>query len=185
MTSKLKEFWGIAEKTAAEHGKTVDRNEWRLALPVHLAEDRDEAIEQARVGACRFQREYFEDTIGLDPVIDGPADQIIDEQVKTGTWCVGTPDDLIAAVERLDEETGGFGGLLIMATEWATREQVLHSYELVARYVMPRFQGSLVNLTASRDFHADNKDALHAMRVRSLETARDDYVGRTKTSSTR
>ena len=38
--------------------------------------------------------------------------------------CVGTPDDLIATIERLDEESDGFGGLLIQATEWGTREQV-------------------------------------------------------------
>ena len=35
------------------------------------------------------------------------------------------------------------GGLMITATEWAPRESVLRSYELIARHVMPRFQGSL------------------------------------------
>ena len=33
--------------------------------------------------------------------------------------------------------------MLFRAHEWATREQTLRSYELFARYVMPRFQGSL------------------------------------------
>ena len=113
-------------------------------MPVHIAESRKEAIEQARIGAARFQRDYFEDTMGFDSVYDGPAEQIIDEMVENQAWCVGTPDDLVAAIERLDEASGGFGGLLVQATEWATREQVLHSYELIARYVyagVPGFAG--------------------------------------------
>ncbi|HEY5110087.1 MAG TPA: hypothetical protein VII96_10815, partial [Acidimicrobiales bacterium] len=32
-----------------------------------------------------------------------------------------------------------------------------HSYELVARYVMPRFQGSSTALTASRDWAAAHR----------------------------
>ena len=146
----LGEFWKIAEQTAEEHGNTMDREEWRDVLHVHLAETRKDAIEQARVAAGRYQREYFENTLGLDSVIDGPPDKIIDSMVETGAWCVGTPDDLIETIERLDRDSGGFGGLLVQATEWGTREQVLHRYELIARYVMPRFQGSLVNLSRSQ-----------------------------------
>src|SRR5439155_9991412 len=55
-----KEFWRIAEDTAAEHGRTMDRAEWRLTLPVFLADSKKEAIEQARVAAGRQQREYTE-----------------------------------------------------------------------------------------------------------------------------
>ena len=124
----------------------MDRQEWRLVMPVHIAETRKEAIEQARVGAARFQRDYFEDTMGFEKTFDGPPDQLIDAMVDSGAWCVGTPDDLIAAIHRLDESSGGFGGLLIMATEWANRQQIRHSYELIARYVMPQFQNSLTNL---------------------------------------
>jgi limonene 1,2-monooxygenase len=116
--STLSEYWDIAEETAAQHGKTMSRDEWRLVLLVHLAESRKEAFEQARVEAGRYQREYFEHTVGFDPVIDGPADQIIDEQVKRGVWCVGTPDDLVATIKRLDEQSGGFGGFLVQQTEF-------------------------------------------------------------------
>jgi len=125
------------------------REDWRMAVHVYLADSRKEAMAHARLKAGRYQREYFEQTIGLPAVFDGPADKIIDEMVDRGAWCVGTPDDLIAHIERLDEESGGFGGLLITATEWGTREQVLHSYELIARYVKPHFQGSLTNLQAA------------------------------------
>ena len=174
----LAEFWQVAEETAAEYGNTVHRENWRVVLHVHLAESRKEAIEQARVAAGRYQREYFEETLGQDSVADGPADKIIDAMVEKGAWCVGTPDDLIAKIRELDESSGGFGGFLIQATEWGTREQVMHSYELLARYVMPHFQGSLVNMDASQEWSASVKDQLNSLRLQALEKARKDYVDR-------
>ena len=178
VAANLNDFWKIAEETAAEHGNTMDRNQWRVVLHVYLAESRKEAMEQARVGAGRYQREYFEDTLGHDPAIDGPSDKIIDAMVEKGSWCVGTPDDLIASIKRLDEESGGFGGLLMHAHEWATREQILHSYELVARYVMPHFQGSMVNLESSQAWSAEKKDELNALRTKAHDRAKQDYVER-------
>ena len=178
IVSNLKDFWKIAEESAAEHGNSMDREEWRVVLHVHLAESRQEAIEQARIGAGRYQREYFEDTMGLDPVIDGPPDKIIDAMVERGAWCVGTPDDLIDAIVRLDEQSGGFGGLLISAAEWGTREQVLHSYELVARHVMPHFQGSLQSLQSSQAWSAGIKEELLTLRTQAMERARRDYAER-------
>ena len=174
----LKEFWKIAEETAAEHGNTMNRDGWRVVIIAHLAETRKEAMEQARVPAGRYQREYMENTLGQAAVSDGPADGIVDVMVERGAWCVGTPDDLIATIERLDEETGGFGGLLIQANEWGTREQVLHSYELLARYVMPHFQGSLVNLITSQAQSAENREQLVAMRAQALERAQQDHAER-------
>jgi limonene 1,2-monooxygenase len=172
----LKKFWTIAEETAAEHGKTMQREEWRVVVHVHLAESRKEAIAQARVAAGRYQREYFEETLGVFPPSGGSADKIIDAMVERGAWCVGTPDDLIAHINRLDEESGGFGGFLVQATEWGTREQVLHSYELIARYVKPHFQGSLANLRTSAAWTADKQSEIIALRAQAIDKARQDYT---------
>jgi limonene 1,2-monooxygenase len=98
--------------------------------------------------------------------------------VENGAWCVGTPDDLIEQIHRLDESTGGFGGLMIQATEWGTREQVKHSYELIARYVMPQFQGSLVSLRNSQKQSADLKDELNILKEKAMQQATRDYESR-------
>ena len=174
----LKDYWKIVEDTALEQGQAVNREEWRLVLHVHLAETREEAIEQARVAAGRYQREYFENTLGNMSGFDGPAHEIIDYMVETNQWCVGTPDDLVEAILRLDQDSGGFGGLMVQATEWATREQVFHSYELLARYVMPRFQGSLVNLKTSQAWSIEKRDELQALRKSSLDRAQQEYTKR-------
>ena len=166
----------MAEETAGEYGQTMDRKNWRLVLHVYLAESRKEAMAEARVAAGRYQREYFEGTLGNSSSFHGPQDQIIDHMVETGQWCVGTPDDLVEFILQLDKDSGGFGGILIQATEWATREQVLHSYELMARYVMPRFQDSLTSLTTSQKWSSERKEELQALRTRSLDRARQDYT---------
>ena len=156
----------------------MDREEWRVVMHVYLAETRKEAIEQARVGAARFQRDYFENTLGQDVVFDGPVDKVIDAMVDAGAWCVGTPDDLIATIERMDEDSGGFGGLLIQAAEWGTREQVLHSYELLARYVMPQFQGTAISTAASNQWAYEHQEVLSAGRVQAIDRAKADYASR-------
>ncbi len=171
-----KEFWRIAEDTAAEHGRTMDRSEWRITLPVFLAESRKEALKQARLAAGLQQREYTEGTLGYPAAVEGPADRIVDEMVDRGLWCVGTPDDLIGCLERFDDLTGGYGGLLVFMGEWGTREQVLHSYELIARYVMPRFQGSLVGLEKSQAKVAAKSKDLHKLRTEAIQQAKDSYV---------
>jgi limonene 1,2-monooxygenase len=174
----LKEFWKIAEATAAEHGQTMNRAAWRVVIHAFIAETRKEAMAQARVGAGKYQRDYFENTLGLKGP-EGPADKIIDVMTEHGAWCVGTPDDLIAHIHRLDEQSEGFGGLLIQATEWGTREQVLHSYELIARHVKPHFQGSLVNLQGSQAWSSHKKEAIMALRTQAIDKAKQAYFAPT------
>jgi limonene 1,2-monooxygenase len=170
----MKDFWKIAEETAEQYGNVMDRNEWRLVIVCFLAETRKEALEQARVGAGRFQREYFEQTLGA-PATDCPQDKIVDLMVENGAWCVGTPDDLIEMIHRLDESSGGFGGLLVQATEFGTREQVLHSYELISRYVMPHFQGSIASLRESQQYAKDVRGELADQREQAMQRAATDY----------
>jgi limonene 1,2-monooxygenase len=176
MASNLGDFWKIAEETAAEHGNVMDRNEWRVVMHVFLSESKKDAIEQARFAAGRYQREYFEKTLGHEASVDGPSDKIIDAMVEKGAWCVGTPDDLIATIKLLDEQSGGFGGFMVQATEWGTREQVLHSYEQIARYVMPHFQGSIESLHSSQAWSEAKRDELNARRIAALDRARQDYA---------
>ncbi|MBM3925837.1 MAG: LLM class flavin-dependent oxidoreductase [SAR202 cluster bacterium] len=172
----LKEYWKIAEESAAKHGKTVKREEWRLVAHAFLAETKKEAMDRARRTAGVYQREYFEETLGNAIDYKGPIDGIIDFLVGTGQWCVGTPDDLVEYIHRLDEESGGFGGFLVQGAELGTREELMHSYELIARYVMPKFQGSLENLVGSRNWTAERKDQFQALRRSALTKAQEDFA---------
>ena len=67
LQSDLGALWDIAEESAAEHNQVVNRDDWRLVIPVHVAETRKEAFEQARLGAGRYQAEYFPGNHGSRP----------------------------------------------------------------------------------------------------------------------
>ena len=171
----LQEFWGIAEKTAEEHGKTMDRREWRIVLPLHLAESRAEALAQIRDRAGRYQADYRQSTLSLELDVDVPPERLAGEMVARDAWCVGTPDDLVAKIREFQASSGGFGGLMVQAIDWADREHLLHSYELLARYVMPQFQGSLEGVVASQAAVADQSRRLNDLREEALAKARSDY----------
>jgi limonene 1,2-monooxygenase len=178
--SDLQNLWAIAEESAAEHGQEVRREDWRLVLPVHLAESRQEARAEARLGAGRYLREYSEGTNGRRPVFDGPLDKVIDFMADAGFWIVGTPDDCVAGIKRLEERSGGYGGFLVQTIDWAPRDKMLHSYELLARYVMPQFQGSVASTAASNRWAVERRETLVAGRTRAIDQARQDYAARVR-----
>jgi limonene 1,2-monooxygenase len=125
----------------------------------------------------REMTEYFRNTLG-HPIPDVPTAQLVEYMVERHQWIIGTPDDCIAGIKRLQEMSGGFGGFMVRVQNWATREKTLHSYELLARYVMPRFQGSLVGIQASNQWASERKDALQANRIAGLKRATEAYYGR-------
>jgi limonene 1,2-monooxygenase len=176
--SNLQALWDIAEESAAEHGQTMNRDDWRLTIPVHLAEDRRQALDEVRLGAGRFLREYTEGTLGRAANFDGPLEKVVDHMVDNGSWIVGTPDDCIEGIKRLEEQSGGFGGFLVQTIDWAPREKMLHSFELLARYVMPQFQGTVVSTEASNQWTTERTEALVSARVRAIDRAKQVYADR-------
>ena len=167
--------WRVAEEEAARAGRTVSREEWRLSMPVHVAETRKEAFEDARRGAGAYVLDYAEATTGRPRPVPGPRDLIIEQMVEAGSWVVGTPDDAVDAIERLQERSGGFGGLMVWANEWAPREKVHRSYELLARHVFPRFQGSLAGIASSNAVARARAQATGEQRTAAIEGARRAY----------
>ncbi|MFN8526898.1 MAG: LLM class flavin-dependent oxidoreductase [Chloroflexota bacterium] len=170
--------WRIAEEEAAKHGKTMRREDWSLVVAVHLAETREEAIADVRVGAPQFQIEYPGQTLGrIHPLANDP-DALLQSMRDSRAWVIGSPDDLIETIEYFQEITGGFGGFLIQAQDWAPREKLLKSYELLARYVMPRFQGSLVGIQQSQAWAAVHSATVQQSRSAALESAHRAYEQR-------
>jgi limonene 1,2-monooxygenase len=98
--------------------------------------------------------------------------------VAQGTTLVGSPDTVAKGIQRLlGYSDGGFGGILFRAHEWANREQTMRSYELFARYVMPRFQGSLDTIVGSNEWARANRKAVFGPTVAAVKKAFTD-VGR-------
>jgi limonene 1,2-monooxygenase len=161
--------WKIAEETAAEHGQTMDRKDWKLVVNVHVADDDEEAMRQVKKAERHETITYFEETLGRPP---GRSDDPLTDGVRMGTTLVGSVDTVVRGIHRLwDLSGGGFGGLLFRAHEWANREQTLRSYELFARYVIPQFQGSVVSTRESNDWTRANRKTIFAPNVEAIQRA--------------
>ncbi|MBX3502374.1 MAG: LLM class flavin-dependent oxidoreductase [Rubrivivax sp.] len=164
--------WKIAEDEAAKVGRTMDRKDWRLVVNMHTAEDDEAAIEQVKVGERIETVTYFEDTLGRPP---GRADDPLREGVKMGTTLVGSPDTVSRGIEKLVESSkGGIGGVMFRAHEWADRDKTMKSFELFARWVMPRFQGSLDTVVASREWTKSNRRTIFSPNVAAIAKAYTD-----------
>jgi limonene 1,2-monooxygenase len=147
--------WAIAEDKAREAGKTMDRNGWRLVGPVHIAETREQARADVRFGLDKWLY-YFREVAALPLAPDDGSDPV-DALINSGMAVIGTPDDAIAQVERLSAQSGGFGAFLCMDHNWAEWDKKKKSYEMLARYVAPKFQGLNENREESLQWAATNR----------------------------
>jgi limonene 1,2-monooxygenase len=153
--------WEWVEEAAAEHGQTVSRDSWRVVTTIHLAETREQAIEDMRVGYRT--RAYQGDRKNLERGLQiGGLAPTIEEEVEQNDHLIGTPDEVIRQIEEIQERSGGIGGILSMMHEWADPAATLKSYDLLARYVMPHFQGQIESLTDARDWFEDNLGEIFA-----------------------
>ncbi len=139
----LGHHWSVMEERCAQFGHVADRNKWRLVGMVHCAETRDEARRQVKYGIKHWFR-YFQDVAALPhmTVSGNDIDAMIDFVIESGMGAIGTPDDICAQIDGLySQSNGGFGAFLMLAHEWANTQDTQRSYELIAKYVMPRYQG--------------------------------------------
>jgi len=161
--------WQICTDKAAEHGRTIDRRNWRLVGPMHIAETKDQAREDVRHGLEDWLR-YFREVAALPLAPPGGVDAAIDALNASGFAVIGGPEDAAAQLEKCWEQSGGFGVFLFLAHNWASFERTKHSYELFARYVAPRFQGLCEPLDASMEWAVKNRPAFIGALTQAIGT---------------
>ena len=138
----LGHHFGIMEERATEFGTVVDRDQWRLVCPMHIAETEEQAQEDVRFGLGEWI-DYFGKVAAFPHFGSGVADmeQMIAYMNHSGMGVIGTPAQARELVGKLVEQSGGFGSMLIMGTDWANPAATRRSFELIAQQVAPHFQG--------------------------------------------
>ncbi|MFN8044333.1 MAG: LLM class flavin-dependent oxidoreductase, partial [Mycobacterium sp.] len=149
--------WQIVTEQAARAGRPEpDRANWRVLGIMHLADTREQAIDDCTYGLQDFA-DYF-GAAGFVPLsnsVDEAARsprQFVADYAAQGGCCIGTPDDAIAYITDLLDRSGGFGTFLMLGHDWADPQATYHSYELFARKVMPHFKGQLRAAEASHEW---------------------------------
>ena len=144
----MRQTWEKVEAAAAKYGSSVSRDDWRVTKFCHVAETRQQALDD-----CRELFPKFSSARLLGVIPDGTNDDSMPEiAVQNGGAIIGTPQDAIAELESLLEDSGGFGGFLCAMFGVVKRDAMLRSYELMSRYVLPHFQGQAVTMKANREW---------------------------------
>ena len=172
----LAHHWSIQQEVAERHGQVADRSKWRLVGLMHLAETEAEARRDVEYGMEQWFR-YFQHVAAFPQmaVDGGDLGEMIDF-VNGGLGVVGTPDMAIAQIEELLEQSdGGFGAFLTLAHNWANPEATMKSFELMARHVMPRFQGQVDTLIGAAERARASRPELAERQLVAVDEAAARY----------
>jgi limonene 1,2-monooxygenase len=172
----LAHHWTIQEDVAAQHGQVADRDKWRLVGLMHLAETEEQARQDVEYGITQWFR-YFQNVAAFPQmaVEGGDIDEMVNF-VNGGLGVIGTPDQAIAQIEELLEQSnGGFGAYLTLSHNWANNQATKKSYELFARHVMPRFQGSVGSLIGAADRAQQARPELAEKQLAAVDEATQRY----------
>lgn len=172
----LKYHWDIVEERAATFGATVDRSNWSLVGPMHIAETDEQAREDVKFGIESWFR-YFQ-KVAAFPQMTMPGDQLdamIDVINENGAGVIGTPERAREQVQRLWDQSGGFGCMLQMGHEWANPAATKRSAELFAAEVIPHFQGQAQPTIDAAQRAGQMRDDLAMTQLQAIEHMTKKY----------
>ncbi|HAD26591.1 MAG TPA: LLM class flavin-dependent oxidoreductase [Alphaproteobacteria bacterium] len=157
----LGENWKIANEIAQEtRGKPMDPRRLRLVGPVHIAETREKARENVQFGIHKWLDYFSRINPTSSAQVDNRGGDPVDTMIASGSAVIGTPDDAVAQIRRLQDKQGDFGCFLQLAHNWADFDSTKKSYELWQRYVMPQLTGANRNRDISLEWTTEHGERL-------------------------
>jgi alkanesulfonate monooxygenase SsuD/methylene tetrahydromethanopterin reductase-like flavin-dependent oxidoreductase (luciferase family) len=145
----VKSHWDSVEAGARKSGRTPSRKEWRLVREIFVAET-DEQAWKLSVGGMmgRMMREYFLPLLSnfgfkeyLKHQPDVPDDDVTVEYCAEHNWLIGSPETVAKKIEKVYDDVGGFGQLLVFGFDYADNPEQWHnSLRLIQERVRPLVQ---------------------------------------------
>jgi limonene 1,2-monooxygenase len=102
----------------------------------------------------------------------------IEELVARGESVVGTPEDAIAQIRRLESKVPNFGGLLVFDRNLTRMEHKKKSLEMLMRHVLPVINGDNVNRVKSYEFTEKNREKFVGLMMEGAQRAFDKHSGK-------
>ena len=141
--------WDAVTEGAARSGRAPDRNQWRIIRDVYVAPTDREARSLAINGTMgRCWKEFLLPLylgLGLGPTLkldSSMPDKAVDlEYLADHLWLVGSPETVASRINALQDDTGGFGYLLMLSYDALDeRDSWLRSLRLLVDEVLPQCQ---------------------------------------------
>ena len=170
--------WEVCQETAKSNDQMVGRNQWRITVMTHLSDSLDQAKDDLKFGLQKWV-DYSHNVLPNSPFPDSIADPI-NYGIENKILLVGTPEDAIREIERIDKITGGFGVFLMFAHNFVPWEAAKKSYELMARYVIPYFRLSNSLRQKSYDVAKNIHERLQTDFNDAVKAADADYKQQNK-----
>lgn len=143
--------WYRYMQGAEAAGRTADRNEWRVATNIFVADTDEAALDLAINGSMgRAYREWMlprYEKGGFIPMMVpelgvSKASEVPIEFLAKEKWLVGTPDTILKKLERDVEVSGGFGTIIAFTYDYMDRpEAYKRNFELLQAEVLPAIKG--------------------------------------------
>jgi limonene 1,2-monooxygenase len=175
----LGQHWDVYEEAARANGKAAARESWRVVVNMHVAESREQALADLEWGVM--------DLIGYIRGVTGQHTEKMIGGIRTARDAVkllttdgigifgiaqaGPPEDIIAYIERLQSQSGGFGCVMFLAHNCASFAATKKSYELFARHVIPHFRDSNRGRLESLDWTHQNSDKTWGATMGAMRSA--------------
>jgi limonene 1,2-monooxygenase len=168
--------WKVAQGSAAKYGRTMDPSRLRCATDIHIADTREEAMAQVRDGYetyLQYGRTHSKH------MKDNPTNMPLEKLIADGDVVVGTVEDAIAQIRRIEAKVPDFGCLLLSERNWARPEHRNRSLELMMLKVLPEINGDNVNREKSLAWFGKNSVAFQAAMKEGAQRAIDKYAAET------
>ncbi len=169
--------WDVMQERAKTFGTKVDRSKWRLVGLVHVAATKEQAYKDVEFGIEQWFK-YFQ-TVAAFPqmaVVGNNPREMIEFVNSSGLGAIGTPDMCSEQIDRLMKQSnGGFGAYLMLAHEWANPEATRMNYELIARHVMPNFQGQAYSTLQAKARAEAARPELAAQQAKAVEVMTEKH----------
>ena len=137
--------WQSVADGAERSGRVANRDHWRIARAVHVAETDADARREALDGVlARDYGTYFLPLLrlsrglgGLKLTEDMAESDVTLDYLCDNVWIVGSPQTVAHKIRELHAQVGGFSTLLIGATDWPDARVWDRSMRLFADEVAP------------------------------------------------
>lgn len=153
MAKWLPTHWANYEQGKKEVGQVADRNDWRIARTIFVADDDKVAERYGCTDANSPYRYYWR--LLLTKMMsanrhvafkEDPADpdSVLTEEYLTDKLVIrGTVNKVVDGILKLYEEVGGFGEIVYAGMDWVDPKLTKRSMELMATEVLPRVNAAI------------------------------------------
>ena len=169
----------IACDTALKMGRTMSPARRRCATDIHIAETRDKAMDEVRAGYEKWLL-YIKNQ--SEHLKESPAHRTLEDLIESNEVVVGTPDDAVAQIHRLEEKVPDFGCVLMLDKNWPSQDDKKRSMEMMVRYVVPAVNGDNRNRQRSFDWARENREGFIEVSQRATKRAFDKHAAQAVSS---